>query len=113
MTNVVDINESKKPETPKKRHKKPSKVQRNTMRLIGFVSEISAIMKFEGDACANGNTGEVGLAWWTKKGEVSLWLDMCKHGHISVTVNCLELDQAQTQRIVGACALNGVDWDIV
>jgi len=113
MTNVVDINKQKKTAKTKKRYKRPSKAQMQTVRLIGFVSEISAIMKSDGDACANGNTGEVGLAWWTKKGEVSLWLDMCKHGNITVTVNCMEMSQAQTQRIVGACALNGIEWDMV
>jgi hypothetical protein len=38
---------------------------------------------------------------------------MCKHGNITVTVNCMEMSQAQTQRIVGACALNGIEWDMV
>lgn len=113
MTNVVDINEKKKPATPKKRHKMPSKAQMQTMRLIGFVSEISAIMKSDGDAFASGKTGEIGLSWWTKKGEVSLWLYMCKHGNITVTVNGMEMSEAQTQRIVGACALNGIEWDMV
>lgn len=112
MTNVVDINEQKKPATPKKRHKMPSKAQMQTMRLIGFVSEISAIMKSDGDAFASGKTGEIGLSWWTKKGEMSLCLDMCKHGNISVKIFCMEMSEAQTQQIVGACALNHIEWEI-
>jgi len=113
MNNVVDINEQKKTAEPKKRYKRPSKAQMQTMRLIGFVSEISAIMKSDGDACANGNTGEIGLAWWTKKGGVSLWLEKSQHGKITVAFNWMGLRQAQTQRIVGACALNGIEWDMV
>ena len=110
MTNVVDIKEPAKAKSKKKTYKKPSKAQFQKMELMQAVSGISAILKQEGDCAANGTTGENAMAWW-HKGDMQVFIEVCKHGHITVGINCDNMKETTLNQLVGFCAINGIEWD--
>jgi len=110
MTNVVDINEQKKPAESKKRHKRPSKAQFQKMELMQAVSGVTAILKQEGDCAANGTTGENAIAWWNK-GEIMVIIEVCKHGHIVVSIMSGDMKESTYHQLIGFCASNLIEWD--
>ena len=111
MTNVVDIKEPAKANSKKKTFKKPSKAQYQKMELMQAVSGISAILKQEGDCAANGTTGENAIAWW-HKGDLSVFLEVCKHGHVTVGINSEHMKDTMLNQLVGFCAINAIEWEI-
>ena len=111
MTNVVDIKEPAKAKSKKKTHKEPSKAQFQRMELMQAVSGISAILKQEGDCAANGTTGENAIIWW-HKGDIQVLIEVCKHGHITVKIDCDNMKETTLNQLVGFCARKHIEYVI-
>ena len=111
MTNVVDIKEPAKAKSKKKTHKEPSKAQLQKMELMQAVSGVSAILKQEGDCAMNGNTGQNAIVWW-HKGNMQVFIEVCKHGHITVKIDCDNMKETTLNQLVGFCAINRIEWDV-
>lgn len=111
MTNIVDIKEPAKAKSKKKTYKKPSKAQFQKMELMQAVSGISAILKQEGNCAMNGNTGQNAIVWW-HKGEIQILLEVCKHGHVTIGIDCEHMKETTLNQLVGFCALNAIEWDV-
>lgn len=112
MNNVVDIKEPAKANSKKKTVKKPSKAQYQKMELMQAVSGVTAILKQEGDCAANGTTGDNAIAWWNK-GEIMVIIEVCKHGHIVVTIISGDMKESTYYQLIGFCASNLIEWDSV
>jgi len=110
MTNVVDIKEPAKAKSKKKTYKEPSKAQIQRIELMQTVSGISAILKQEGDCAANGTNGKNAMAWW-HKGDLIVFLEVCKHDHVTVGINSEHMKDTMFNQLVGFCAINAIEWE--
>ena len=111
MTNVVDINKPVETKQKKQRFKRPSKAQYQKMAIMSAVSGVTAILKRDGDVAANGRTGENCISWW-HKGDVMVWLEVCKHGNIAITIDCQFLRESVLHQLIGWCVVNDIPYEI-
>lgn len=110
MTNVIDIKSKTETKEKPKKYKKPSKAQFQKMELMQAVSGVTAILKQEGDCAANGTTGDNAIAWWNK-GEIMVIIEVCKHGHIVVSIMSGDMKESTYHQLIGFCASNLIEWD--
>lgn len=111
MSNVVNIKKPAENKQEKPRFKRPSKAQHEKMAIMSAVSGVSAILKQEGNVGANGRTGENGIAWW-RKGDVMVLMNICKHGHITVTIDCEHMRESVLYQLIGWCVVNNIEHEV-
>jgi len=110
MDNVVNIKSKTETKEKPKKYKKPSKAQYQKMELMQAVSGVTAILKQEGHCAANGTTGDNAIAWWSK-GEIMVIIEVCKHGHIVVSIMSDDMKESTYHQLIGFCASNLIEWD--